>query len=276
MGRSKKLTNQEEIALEATLELKPETVEQTLDTLKELNNMDSIDSTDVIPAITDPKWHDYIMGQFTDDELFKGNPTVDGLRRLTELNIGEIIESYPDVVEPTRFVQFGERVRLSPVTIRYHIRVKKFDGSILYSAEVADTSDMNTDLDYAKHGTSVAATKAEGRALRKLLKLRKIVCAEEVANSPNKEEVSMYDKINDTQINFIDVLCRNNGLNVMKFVNMGSKVYTNIKDVPFDTASKMVEHLSKLNTKAGAEGENLPEHIKGYDTEWKKKTVPNF
>ena len=274
MGRPKKLTKREEIALETTLELPTasETVEQTLDSLKELDSV-----SDIIPSNTEPEWHEYIMKQFTDDELFKGNPTVDGLRRLTELNIGEIVESYPQVVAPTHFVEFGGRVRLSPVTVQYHIRVRRrSDDVTLYSSEVADTSDFNTDWDYAKHGTSVAATKAEGRALRKLLKLRKIVCAEEIANSPNKEEVSMYDKINDTQVNFIDVLCRNNGLNVMKFVNMGSKVYTSIKDVPFDTAAKMVEHLSKLNTKAGAEGENLPENIKGYDTEWKKKTVPNF
>ncbi len=241
---------------------------------EENNKTDSVKLEDkalpeIIPAFCDPEWHDYVMKQFKEDEVFKGNPTVDGLRRVAEQLVGEIIESNAEVVEPVRFADNG---RLSPVTIKYHIKIlSKLTDKILYYSEVADVFDGNTMPDYARHATSVAATRAEGRALRKLLKLRKIVCAEE-ADAPKLEESTMYDKIREDQINFIDVLCKQNDINVNKYVNSGSKKYKNIYEVPLNNAAGMLQYLSQLQTNH----ETIKEELKGYDAEWKKHPWTTF
>ena len=45
------------------------------------------------PPMSSPEWSDYVLSQFEHDEIMDGNPTVDGLRRITELVLGPIIET---------------------------------------------------------------------------------------------------------------------------------------------------------------------------------------
>lgn len=260
MGRLKKSVVEGDIVLDNVEPIKDETVEK----LSELE----VTETELIPCIHDKEWHEYVMKQFTDDELIKGNPTTDGVRRVVEKLIGEIVEADVSVIEPAHV--FNNK--LTPVTVKYTVKVKsRLSGDLLIYSDVADVSEFNTPPEFARHPAATASTRAEGRALRKILKLRKIVVAEE-ANAPPIEEVTMYDKIRDDQINFIDTLCNRNQINVMKYVNSGSKVYTNIKDVPFDKAVEMLAYLSKLQQQF----DKIPEEIKGYDPEWKTKTNVKF
>src|SRR5208283_2441340 len=46
-----------------------------------------------IPAPFEPEWDDYVLSHFQPNEFFNNNPTVDGLRRVTEKIVGPIIES---------------------------------------------------------------------------------------------------------------------------------------------------------------------------------------
>lgn len=275
MGRPKKiLTEQEKLSVEVELpentasdlveKVKPE-IETSLEKLKEL---DAVESEDMVPAFSDAGWHDYVMKQFVNEELYNGNPTTDSMRRVVEKLIGEIVEGTAKVIQPVQLFNG----RLTPVTVEYTVKVKsKITGTLLSYTDAADVFDGNAIAEYARHATAVATTRAEGRVLRKLLKLRKVVSAEEAA-APKLEESSMYDKIREDQVNFVDRLCQRNNINVMKYVNMGSKSYVDIYDVPFDKAVEMLAFLSGLQNKH----ETIPEHIKGYDAEWKNKKEVAF
>ena len=52
------------------------------------------------PSITSPEWNDYILELFADNELFDGRPTCAGLRRVSELVLGQIVSSKPTQVFP--------------------------------------------------------------------------------------------------------------------------------------------------------------------------------
>ena len=46
---------------------------------------------------SDPEWSEYVLDQMHDSELKQGNPTVDGLRRVTERVYGEIVSSTSEI-----------------------------------------------------------------------------------------------------------------------------------------------------------------------------------
>ena len=52
------------------------------------------------PSITSPEWNDYILELFADNELFDGRPTCAGLRRVSELVLGQVVSSKPTQVFP--------------------------------------------------------------------------------------------------------------------------------------------------------------------------------
>lgn len=215
------------------------------------------------PKITDPEWHDYVMGHFQEEELFQGYPKADGLRRVAELLLGPIIRSESYVRQSPRLSHGG----VMDVAVAEHT-IEINDLQINEKRIITDAADVwfgNIDPLFSKFPTAVAATRAEGRALRKALRL-KTVAAEELMDI-SSFDINTKGKITDTQINFVNILCHRNEINVMKFVNSGSKKYNNIEEVGFETAAKMVSHLTDLQS-SGA----IPENLKGYDPNWRKKT----
>ena len=278
MGRPRKnpeLTPTEEGNL-ANLDLPTITTDvNPSDIEMQLTKLETTVTSDVIPGFCEPEWHDYVMKHFEPDELFKGNPTTDGMRRVVELLIGRIVRGEARSIQWPGVMDDG---RLSPATVEYRLEiVPKHEVVVgvglqtLHFVEVADASHINTVGDYAMHPSAMAATRAEGRALRKALKLRRIVSAEE-AMAPKLEESELNGKIRKDQINFINIFASKNNIDVMKYVNSGSKQYGKITDVPYDKAVEMVAYLSKLHTNH----ESVPENIKGYDVEWAKKDSVTF
>ena len=57
--------------------------------------------SDGVPEYTSEDWHEYVMQQFTEEELHEGNPTIAGLRRVAEKLLGNIISSGPITVYPS-------------------------------------------------------------------------------------------------------------------------------------------------------------------------------
>ena len=45
------------------------------------------------PSVTSPEWNEYVLGLFDPSELFDGRPTCAGLRRVSELVLGQVISS---------------------------------------------------------------------------------------------------------------------------------------------------------------------------------------
>lgn len=224
------------------------------------------------PRMTSPEWPAWVMKHFAEDELDKdGHPLVTGLRRVSRLLLGPVLESSALPFQAPQYVPGLEKVGvLQPTTVGYRVRIlmcRTEDVNLpAYEVTFQDVADVyfgNTDEEFARHASASASTKAEARCLRKALQL-KGVAAEEKTVVP-AFEAAQDGKIQPNQVNFITQLCRRNDINVTKFVNMGRSKYESLFDVPCGTAAKMIEHLSELQRDPG----KVPAGVKGYDDKWR-------
>ncbi len=227
------------------------------------------------PSITSPEWHDYVMQFFQPNELVEGNPITAGLRRVAELLLGDIMESGPiNVVAPSNDDGPGR------ATVTYRVTFNWMNsGQMRTYADTADVWHGNTDDLFCAHPVATASTRAEGRALRKALKIRALA-AEELSK---KDIVSIVkqttapkttdgdwnpeDRISSQQIGFIDNKCKQLDISVSGFINSGKNSYSRIDSITKNTASEMIRQLNKYQN-----GDtSVPEEISGYDPEWRKQ-----
>ena len=209
------------------------------------------------PAICSYEWSPYVIEQLKEDEMFDGNPTVDGLRRLVCLLLGNIIR------EESQVLQCPNMDNEYRATVCCTIEVMRTYGPITVDG-AADVYPGNTDKEFAKFPVATAETRAAGRALRKLLHLRKVVTAEEVCVS-NDEDADK--KISNNQINFIDKLCNKKlDIDIKAFINSGSQQYEKITDVAYETGIRIITRLNELQR----DKSSIQDNIKGYNPEWRK------
>jgi hypothetical protein len=218
------------------------------------------------PDMLSPEWNDYVLQLFTDKELIDGNPLTAGLRRVAEMLIGEIISSKPVDVQR---IETGDPIGKTTVTYEVQFLVKSGDRE--YVKTYADVSDVwagNTDDLFAVHAPATASTKAEGRALRKALKLRVVaaeeLCKKDVSQYLSQQSSQLEERIKPEQIKYVDINCKKLDIDVIKFINSGEKVYNSVYEVKRDTAAKMIEMINKI--KRG--DQKLNEDIKGYKQDW--------
>ena len=219
-----------------------------------------------VPDMLSPEWNDYVLQLFTDKELIDGNPLTAGLRRVAEMLIGEIISSKPVDVQR---IETGDPIGKTTVTYEVQFLVKSGDRE--YVKTYADVSDVwagNTDDLFAVHAPATASTKAEGRALRKALKLRVVaaeeLCKKDVSQYLSQQSSQLEERIKPEQVKYVDINCKKLDIDVIKFINSGEKVYNSVYEVKRDTAAKMIEMINKI--KRG--DQKLNEDIKGYKQDW--------
>ena len=153
-------------------------------------------------------------------EFLDGNPICAGLRRVAEIFLGEILETGPVQVFPATDSDGPGRA-----TVIYRVVFNWFNSGIHKTfSEVADVWHGNTDDLFCAHPVATASTRAEGRALRKALKLR-VLAAEELAKKDIveivKQAVSLGKddtRISPQQIQFIDNKCNQLDIDAMKFI----------------------------------------------------------
>lgn len=213
------------------------------------------------PSMDSKDWSDFALSKFEEDEMIDGNPTVDGLRRVARLLLGDIIES------SSRSIQAPNPNNGYSATVEHKIVIQLTRDVItareIVFTEIADVTTENTDPEFRRFASSTASTRAEARALRKALMLKRVVAAEEITEVPPIEN---YDeKINSHQINFIDNICRRTKINVIKYVNSGAMRYEKIEDIPYGTAQKMLGVLSSYQR----DPSKIPNDIKGYIDGWR-------
>ena len=188
--------------------------------------------------------------------------------------LGSIVSSRPTQVWPSTDENGPGRA-----TVVFEVVINWMDsGEFRTFAEVADVWHGNTDDLFCAHPVATASTRAEGRALRKALKI-KCLAAEELAKkdivsivrksiNANQEidgEWNEEDAISSPQMNFIDTKCKQLDINVVSFINAGSDHYDSINEVSKQTASKMLSTLNEYQTKS----KNISEKILGYDSNWR-------
>ena len=245
---------------------------ETMETDEEKEkDKEEVDMT--MPAYGSKEWNDYIMGKFESRELIDGNPICAGLRRVAEDVLGSIVSSRPLQVWPSTDVNGPGRA-----TVVFEVVINWMDsGELRTFAEVADVWHGNTDDLFCAHPVATASTRAEGRALRKALKLRKLA-AEELSKKdivsivqqtipaqPTDGDWNPEEKISVQQISFIDNKCRQLDINVLSFVCSGDKKYGSIQDVTKEKASSMLIALNKYQNG----NMEIPEDIKVYDENWR-------
>ena len=219
------------------------------------------------PSPTSPDWNDYVLSLFEKNELFDGRPKCAGLRRVAELVLGQVVSSKPTQVFPP---SSGSEV--GRATVIWEVIFS--NGSVF--SDVADSWEGNTDDAFCVFNTATAATRAEGRALRKALRLS-TVAAEEMTSkdtasitrsiSQTKKIVETegeYDessRMTDNQSNFIDIKCKQlnvNGTKLFKEFNVSTS-----RKITKKQASAAIEQLNKYQQ------ESPPETILGYNEDWR-------
>jgi hypothetical protein len=228
-----------------------------------------------MPAYGSQEWNDYVMDKFDRKDLIDGNPTCAGLRRVAEDVLGDIVSSRPSQVFPSTDADGPGRA-----TVVFEVVINWMNsGELRTYADVADVWHGNTDDLFCAHPVATASTRAEGRALRKALKIR-CLAAEELtrkkdvesivresvnAGKPTDGEWNEEDSISSAQIRFMDNKCKQLNIDVVKFINMGSESYKSVEDIKKKTASKMLSMLNEFQTK----NKETPDDITGYDSSWR-------
>jgi hypothetical protein len=203
-----------------------------------------------VPDKTEPEWQSFIMKQFADGELYKDKnngtmrPTVHGLRRLVEKFIGPILESeaIPYTLpshENKYFATFGWQITVYD---------RKLDRTKVCK-DVADHHHLISDGIFRLYPSTNAATKAEGRALRKLLNIN-VACSEEVANIDEEKVEEIFSKNDGTivpsQIAAIKQLCKR--LNTTPDEYLDGMELT---ELDYIDAQNAIKHLNKEVSKKG-------------------------
>jgi|32_taG_2_1085360.scaffolds.fasta_scaffold04732_4 hypothetical protein len=205
---------------------------------------------------TDPKWVDHVLDELSDHELLEGNPTTDGLRRVTEKLYGEIIRSDTEILEIPAQKYTGK------VTAKHTLIIRKFNGTDVVVSACVDVLGDTLPAPFNKHLVATACTKAEGKALRRALKIR-VQTAEELS-SENEEEFNTDEPINDQQIVAIKMLCKRNDVDLVKFVTANSDNPKTIRDI------KNLEGRLMINKLSGFQREGTPDDLAGYNDNWEE------
>lgn len=222
----------------------------------EKDNDNDEEGTEIIDQ-TSPLWNDYVMKQFVEDELFNKNPTVDGLRRIAEKLLGGI-KSINSIVLQTPDLSNEKRCTVK-------VEILFFNDKMF--AGVADSYWGNTDKKFRNYPSSIAETRAEGRALRKALGLRKVISAEELSETAEDDYGEEKVNITDTQIRFIEVMCESDRLNinVEKFIKSEGFICSKIQELKHDNSLLLQKKLSEYQQNI----ESIPEEIRGFSKSWR-------
>ena len=150
------------------------------------------------------------------------------------------------------------------------------DGSTF--SDVADCWEGNTDDMFCVFNTATAATRAEGRALRKALRLRTVAAEEmtkkdtasivkSISQTKRVETEGEYDdsyRMSDAQSNFIDSKCKQLNLEVGEFFNEVFSINVKRK-VDKRQASDAIKKLNDFQQ----DKDLIPDNISAYVADWR-------
>lgn len=211
------------------------------------------------PLITDPEWSEYVLSMLTDNELKNGNPTVDGLRRVVGIVYGDIIYSKTKILEvPNNDYE--------KCTAEHTLIVRRIcDSETIEVSAVVDVRYRTTESPYNNYLVATADTRAEGKALRRLLKLS-VITAEELSTS-DEDEISSEEFINDNQISVLNIMCKRMNINAAQFISgFVKEKITDVKQIPYQTARLMMSDLGHYQRNMN----EIKEDLIGYQVNWRE------
>jgi hypothetical protein len=233
------------------------------------------------PKVYDKEWSDYVLSLLGDNDKFGDNPTRDGLRRIAEYLIGPIIRKSTHIIQAPKD---KHGIATVSVTIVFHVN----DGISLFNCREinsisedasADCGEYNVESPFSLHQTATAETRAEARALRKILRLHKVVAAEEIvdksvieknkAETVHNENLEIDELITEEQANLLDIMCQRCNVSVIDLINIGKTKYDNIEKVPSSVSFKLIKYLNEIQQKIREKHATLGD----YDASWRTSTI---
>jgi hypothetical protein len=250
---------------EPILEIAEPTLESSI---TELEN--TVVEEPTIPKYYEEGWHEYVMSQFLESELENEHPTCDGLRRVTEKLIGPIVERHITHVIPLK--GFGDN-DTGAVAVKVTVAPRnfvEFERQVIIEESIADINKQNTEIKFLIHPLATTESRAVARALRKILRLRKVIAAEETSdiNEEKLKELITWepdDPISDEQVNAIDIICSRLNINVMQYINCGKRQYDDIHSITKSKAAIIISHLNKIQQSVV----DKPRTVGNYDKNWR-------
>lgn len=218
------------------------------------------------PSIHSVEWTDYVLSKLSDDEKINGNPTTDGLRRIFEVVLDCVIIAADSNVVQSPSVDNEKRATVTH-SLTYILNDQSLPAELKMRSAMgaADVYWGNCDKIYRNHPVAVAETRAEGRALRRALRLRKVVAAEEIAKDiEDHPDHDTVNKITNNQINFMDVLAKRLDINVIKLLEKLALNSSNIYNIEYGDAVNVVQTLTTYQ-----QTNSIPSELVGYNSDWK-------
>lgn len=208
----------------------------------------------------DPNWSDYVLSELDSSEKKDGQPTTAGLRRVSRQLGFDIIDSTTNIIQAPNDGNDYSATVLVQLSYLYDTHVRTTCGA-------ADISEKNTDSKYGKHSVATAETRAEGRALRKMLLIDCITAEEKTEGEFNPFETTSGDVgASEAQIKFIESAAKDRarapGVNITKLLEEELPGKT-IKTVTND------EVISILKVLSAYQNQEIPQSIAGYNDDWK-------
>lgn len=233
--------------------------------------VEEVENTVTPPAFNSEEWHDYVMSQFLDTELDNGNPIRDGLVRVTEKLLGPIAKR-----EILGFQAGNENSRFySTVHIRLTILLKNEDHPLYGTYQeiiedgIAETNSRNSQAPYHLHPSATSSSKAEAQALRKALRLRRTIAADEATPDELVMDSDVYVPevpVVAEQINVIDLICKRLNISVLDFINSGEVKYAFMEQITSTKAQRMIRFLNEIQS-----GKQTSPVSRPYDPSWREK-----
>jgi hypothetical protein len=217
------------------------------------------------PDENSKEWSTWIMSLFGEDEKREDMPTCDGLRRVFKLVVGDITETYIDVVKAPTSTDQTATVRCSISFIKYGQGTK-----IRSISDAVDVNQDNTPWPYCKSSVATASTKAEARALRKGLGLVRIYAAEEIQEGMNSDEITAASAdgnkpISDSAKIAINTMCNRLSIKPAKlFAFMGIEK-SEVANLSYTESHSVLAKLNSFTRGEANGGESVPEQIKSQE-----------
>lgn len=230
--------------------------------------VEEIEATETPPAFYSEEWSDYVLRQFRDDELQDGNPRHSGLLRITEKLLGPVIERIVvSFVAPSKD-NFGTATVHSRLRIVINNEQHPLRGEVISEDGIAEVNEGNSVAPYTLHAAATASSKAEAQAMRKALRLRNLVAADEVA-AEGSIGVNIFmpeSIIAPEEITVIDIACKRVNMSVLDFIACGETKYLYVEEIPSSKAKSMIKFLNEIQSQKKTKPVEKP-----YDSGWRAK-----
>lgn len=221
------------------------------------------------PHRTSVAWNDYVLSLFDPSELADNLPLVAGLRRVAELEIGEIMFSGPTQVYPS-----SKTDGTGQIAVVWQVVFETRPGVTKVFSDLADCNHNNTDDKMMPFAVAFAGTRAEARALRKALGLKTIAFEEGTSKdtaaayrtaTTKVDKSGEYDensRMTDAQANYLAKKAKQLKINVAAFLETVMDV--DPSRVSKQMASQAIEKIDEFQ-----KGE-IPTEIQGFKEDWRK------